>query len=125
MKAVGEVMAIGRTFPEALQKGVRALDIGVMGFGTKMEDVPPETLQVPTAQRLFQVAGAMYRDLPAEEIARQTGFDPWFVRQMIDTMRIQQTIASKKLTLDRLDAADFLKLKRYGYGDAHIAELLG
>jgi carbamoyl-phosphate synthase large subunit len=125
MKAVGEVMAIGRTFPEALQKGIRALDIGVMGFGAKMEDVPPEALRLPTAQRLFQVAAAMYKDMPAEEIARNTGFDPWFVRQMIDTMRIQQTIIQKKLTLDRLDKADFLKLKRYGFGDAHLAQLLG
>ncbi|MAS34658.1 MAG: carbamoyl phosphate synthase large subunit [Anaerolineaceae bacterium] len=125
MKAVGEVMAIGRTFPEALQKGVRALDIGVMGFGTKMEDVPPEALRVPTAQRLFQVAAAMYKDTPAEEIVENTGFDPWFVRQMMDMMRIQQTIIGKKLTLDRLDHADFLKLKRYGFSDAHVAQLLG
>ena len=72
MKAVGEVMAIGRTFPEALQKGVRALDIGIMGLGSKMQDVPPETLRVPTAQRLFQVAGAMYREMPPEEIADKT-----------------------------------------------------
>ncbi len=125
MKAVGEVMAIGRTFPEALQKGVRALDIGVAGFGAKLDDVPPEALSVPTAQRLFQVAAAMFRNIPSEQIANNTRFDPWFVRQMIDTMRIQQTIISKKLTLDRLDQADFNKLKRYGYGDAHIAQLVG
>ena len=124
MKAVGEVMAIGRTFPEALQKGVRALDIGVMGLGSKMEDVPPEALRVPTAQRLFQVAGAMYRDMPPEEIADKTGFDPWYVRQMIDTMRIQQTIASKNLSLEQLDGDDFRKLKRYGYSDAHIAQMV-
>ncbi len=125
MKAIGEVMAIGRTFPEALQKGVRALDIGVMGFGAKMEDVPVEALEVPTAQRLFQVAAAMARNTPQDEIAEHTGFDPWFVQQMVDTMRIQQTIADKHLTLDRLDKADFLKLKRYGYGDAHIALTVG
>src|SRR5690606_12032336 len=125
MKAVGEVMAIGRTFPEALQKGIRALDIGVKGFGTKMQDVAPEALRVPTAQRLFQVAAAMYNNTPEDEIARNTGFDPWFVREMVNTMRIQQTIIHKKLTLDRLDKADFLKLKRYGFSDAHVAELLG
>ena len=124
MKAVGEVMAIGRTFPEALQKGVRALDIGVKGFGTKMQDVPPEALKVPTAQRLFQVAAAMFKDTPSTEIVEHTGFDPWFVQQMVDTMRLQQTIMTKKLTLEQLDRDDFLKLKRYGFGDAHIAELL-
>ena len=125
MKAVGEVMAIGRTFPEALQKGVRALDIGVAGFGARLDDVPPETLRVPTAQRLFQVAAAMFRGVPLEQIVSNTRFDPWFVRQMADTMRIQQTIINRKLTLERLDQADFNKLKRYGYSDAHIAQLTG
>jgi carbamoyl-phosphate synthase large subunit len=125
MKAIGEVMAIGRTFPEALQKGVRALDIGVMGFGSKMEHVPPAALRVPTAQRLFQVAAAMFDNIPLDEIVENTRFDPWFVRQLADTMQIQQTIINKKLTLERLDKADFTKLKRYGFGDAHIAQLLG
>ncbi len=125
MKAVGEVMAIGRTFAEALQKGVRALDIGVTGFGAKMQDVPPEALRVPTARRLFQVAAAMFHDMPPSEIAANTRFDPWFVRQMADTMRIQQTIIGRKLTLDRLDQADFVKLKRYGFSDAHVAQLVG
>src|SRR6185503_15975666 len=64
MKAVGEVMAIGRTFPEALQKGIRALDINIMGFGSKLEDAAPETLRVPTAQRLFQVASALFNEMP-------------------------------------------------------------
>jgi len=125
MKAVGEVMAIGRTFPEALQKGIRALDIGVTGFGSKLEEAAPETLRVPTAQRLFQVASALFNGMPLEEVSKTTGFDPWFMRQMGDIIRIQHTILDKKLTLDRLDGADFLKLKRYGYSDAHLAQLLG
>jgi carbamoyl-phosphate synthase large subunit len=125
MKAVGEVMAIGRTFPEALQKGIRALDIGVKGFGSKLSEATPEMLRVPTAQRLFQVASALFSGMALQEVVRTTNFDPWFVRQMADIIRIQHTILSKKLTLDHLDAADFLKLKRCGYGDAHLADLLG
>jgi carbamoyl-phosphate synthase large subunit len=124
MKAVGEVMAIGRTFPEALQKGVRALDIGMMGFGYKQDATPPEALKVPTAQRLFQVASAMLKHTSADEISQHTGFDPWFVRQMADTLRLQQTMAEKQLTLEQLDQSDFSKLKRFGYSDAHIAQLL-
>jgi carbamoyl-phosphate synthase large subunit len=62
MKAVGEVMAIGRTFPEALQKGLRALDIGVMGFGSKLLTTTPAALRVPTAQRLYQVASALFEE---------------------------------------------------------------
>ncbi len=125
MKAVGEVMAIGRTFPEALQKGIRALDIGIMGFGSKLSDATPEMLKVPTAQRLFQTASALFNGMPLDEVSKTTGFDPWFVRQMGDIISIQHKILDKGLTLDRLDAADFLKLKRYGYADAHIAQLLG
>ncbi|NWG16247.1 MAG: carbamoyl-phosphate synthase large subunit [Chloroflexi bacterium] len=125
MKAVGEVMAIGRTFPEALQKGIRALDIGMVGFGSRLEEAPPEVLRLPTAQRLFQVASALFNGMPLPEVAATTGFDPWFVRQMADIMHIQQTIIGKKLTLERLDAADFRKLKRCGFSDAHIAQLVG
>jgi carbamoyl-phosphate synthase large subunit len=125
MKAVGEVMAIGRTFPEALQKGLRALDIGVMGFGSKLETTSPAALRVPTAQRLYQVASALFEEkMTQEEIVESTNFDPWFVQQMADIMRLQQTIIGKKLTLDRLDESDFRKLKHYGFGDAFLAQLL-
>src|ERR1700682_6022208 len=61
MKAIGEVMAIGRTFPEALQKAISGLDIGMHGFGYKQVDAPADALKVPTAQRLYQVASALSR----------------------------------------------------------------
>jgi carbamoyl-phosphate synthase large subunit len=126
MKAVGEVMAIGRTFPEALQKGLRALDIGVLGFGDKLIDAQPDALSVPTAQRLYQVAAALFKgELDEASIAEKTGFDPWFVRQMADIMALQQKILGKGLTLGQLDRADFLKLKTRGFGDAQLAALLG
>jgi carbamoyl-phosphate synthase large subunit len=126
MKAVGEVMAIGRTFPEALQKAVRALDIGISGLGAKEHAIEsPATLHVPTAQRLFQVATALLNGVPQSEIVAQTRYDAWFVQQMADIMSIHQTILTKHLTLDRLDEADFLKLKRFGFSDAYIAQLIG
>jgi len=125
MKAVGEVMAIGRTFPEALQKGLRALDIGVMGFGNRLENATPEQLQIPTAQRLYQVAQALLSgEMTSTQVIEHTKFDPWFVQQMVDTIEIQRTILGKKLTLDQLDATDFYKLKRYGFGDAFLSKLL-
>lgn len=126
MKAVGEVMAIGRTFPEALQKAVRALDIGISGPGSKPEPLPtPAALRVPTAQRLFQVATALLEGMTIEEIVRETQFDPWFVQQMQDTMQIHETILRKNLHLHDLDKHDFNKLKRYGFSDAYIASLTG
>jgi carbamoyl-phosphate synthase large subunit len=125
MKAVGEVMAIGRTFPEALQKAVRALDIGIDGLGAKIEHVTtPETLRVPTAQRLYQVATSIREGVSLEEIVKQTQFDWWFVQQMQETLEIHDTILTKHLKLKDLDKQDFLKLKRYGYSDAYIAQLV-
>ena len=125
MKAVGEVMAIGRTFPEALQKGVRSLDIGMDGFGSQVEvDLTPEVLSVPTAQRLFQVASLIASGITFEEIVSQTHFDPWFVQQMSDLMEIHRSVAGKALRLRDLDAADLRKLKRSGFSDAYIADLM-
>ena len=125
MKAVGEVMAIGRTFPEALQKGIRALDIGISGFGSNMETVPAERLRVPTAQRLYQVAAALHNGTSLDEVERQTGFDPWFIRQMADMMTIHDNILHRELKLADLNAADFRKLKHYGFSDAYVARLIG
>ncbi len=124
MKAIGEVMAIGRTFPEALQKGIRALDIGIMGFGYKLLQSSPEALQMPTAQRLFQVASALHEGVSLVEIVEQTRFDAWFVRQLADIITIRDAVVDKHLTLDQLDRADWLKLKRYGFSDHHIARLI-
>lgn len=126
MKAVGEVMAIGRTFPEALQKGVRSLDIGMDGFGSQVDgDLTPEALGAPTAQRLFQVASLIANGLGFREIVEQTHFDPWFVQQMSDLMRIHRTILGKALRLQDLDEADLRKLKQFGFSDAYIAGLVG
>lgn len=125
MKAVGEVMAIGRTFPEALQKGVRALDINIIGFGSNTQSVSsPEVLSVPTAQRLFQVATAIGEGTSVNEIIEQTQFDPWFVQQMQDLMHIHNTILHNGLKLTDLDQQDFVKLKFYGFSDAYIAQLV-
>lgn len=124
MKAIGEVMAIGRTFPEALQKGIRSLDIGVTGFGSKLAHIPEDTLRVPTAQRLFQVASALYEGLSPEAVIEQTQFDPWFVRQLVDIVELQREIVEKQLTLTQIDRDFMLKLKQYGYSDAHLAQLL-
>ena len=124
MKAIGEVMAIGRTFPEALQKGIRSLDIGISGFGFRQEDAPPEALRVPTAQRLFQVATALRKGISSEEIIATTRFDPWFVRQMQDIVGVQLGMLDGR-KLDDLSTDDFLTLKRYGFSDGQIAAVTG
>ena len=126
MKAVGEVMAIGRTFPEALQKGVRSLDIGMDGFGDHIgARIPAEALSVPTAQRLFQVADVIAEGVEFGEIVKQTHFDPWFVQEMSDLVAIHNAVTSNGLRLYDLDASDLLKLKQFGFSDNVIARLLG
>ena len=126
MKAVGEVMAIGRTFPEALQKGVRSLDIGMDGFGSQVDgDLTPEALSVPTAQRLFQVASLIASGVDFEEIVGQTHFDPWFVQQMSDLMAIHGSVLGKALQLKDLVEIDLRRLKQHGFSDAYIAGLVG
>ena len=125
MKAVGEVMAIGRTFPEALQKAVRSLDIGMDGFGSRVDGgLSPEVLAVPTAQRLFQVASLILDGVAFDEIVQQTHFDPWFVQQMRDLIAIHNTVVDKDLALCDLDATDLRKLKQNGFSDAYIAQLV-
>ncbi len=124
MKAVGEVMAIGRTFAEALQKAIVGLDVGMMGFGSRLENAPPEALKVPTAQRLFQVASALRGGVTLEEVAATTGFDPWFVRQMADIIDLQTTIINRSQIVSKLNTNDFFALKRAGYADSYIAHVL-
>ncbi len=126
MKAVGEVMAIGRTFPEALQKAVRSLDIGMSGFGNHRESGhPAEVLSVPTAQRLFQVADVIADGVAFDDIVAQTKFDSWFVQQMSALIEIHDRVVEKRMRLDDLDKTDLLKLKQFGFSDGYIGDLVG
>ncbi len=98
MKSVGEVMAIGRTFPEALNKAIRGLDIGIPGFTqhSALSTQHSAALRVPTAQRLFLVAQAMHEGRTAEEIAAATAFDPWFVMQLQEILALEEEIGGKE-----------------------------
>ena len=129
MKSVGEVMALGRTFPEALNKAVQSLEIGVDaldGSGPNRElPAEPETLftlKVPTADRLFRVYRAIRQGISLDEIADVTGYDLWFLAQMkeIETRGLEirdcKTEAELKLVL--------LIAKQMGFADSHIARLL-
>jgi carbamoyl-phosphate synthase large subunit len=133
MKSVGEAMAIGRTFKEALNKAAQSLEIGKTGIENaelrieKGGDPLPlsvlkSRLAVPTAQRLFYVFDALRCGLPAQEIHALTGYDPWFIeqfRQMIETER-----ALAQHTLDSLPRELLLRAKQEGFSDAYIAKLL-
>ncbi len=127
MKAVGEVMAIGRTFEEALGKAMRSLEDGRVGIGldgrnAALDDVAG-LLRRPTAERIFFAADALAQGWTVEQIADATRIDPWFVARMADMVAVQQGLA--ELTLDELDADALRLAKQMGLSDAQIARLTG
>ena len=125
MKSVGEVMAIGRTFKEALQKAVRSLEQDRSGLG--LDRPPPDLealrdrLRVPNADRLLYLAEAMRRGLGREEIAGLTRIDPWFLAQLEELVAFEEAFrAGVTLSRDTLRHA-----KRLGFSDRRLAELAG
>ncbi|WP_028314477.1 carbamoyl-phosphate synthase large subunit [Desulfatibacillum aliphaticivorans] len=133
MKSVGETMAIGRTFTEALQKGLRSLEIGRFGFGADGKDAycngvfpdPQEMRQrlaVPNSQRMFYLRYAMESGMPLEEIHELTKIDPWFLYHLSTILEMEKKIAGAGLDMDE-DA--LLEAKRFGFSDKQIAFLTG
>jgi carbamoyl-phosphate synthase large subunit len=130
MKSVGEVMAIGATFNEALQKAIRGLEIGAVGFGafagrrlnTQEQREPSDDDLRPTAQRIFHVADALRAGWDIERIAALTGYDPWFVAQMRAIIDLEAALA--RHSLDTLPADLLREAKEHGFSDAQIALIL-
>ncbi|MDQ3940161.1 MAG: carbamoyl-phosphate synthase large subunit, partial [Actinomycetota bacterium] len=123
MKSVGEVMAIGRTFPEALQKGMRSLERSYAGLGGGPPIEPDRAellLAGPTEERLILLERALHAGLSVERAAEASRIDPWFVHQIA-------TIADMRAELEKLgapadlDADGLLQAKRLGFSDTQIA----
>ena len=130
MKAVGEVMAIGRTFEEALGKAMRSLENGRAGLGADGKDAGlpdgeafDDLVARPTADRVFYLAEALRRGWTVERVCAATGIDPFFIARMADIVRVQENL--RGMHLDELDADAFRLLKRMGLSDAQIAHLTG
>jgi carbamoyl-phosphate synthase large subunit len=123
MKSVGEVMAIGRTFQESLQKALRGLESGVDGFNLKTVD--PDTiadeLAYPRAERLWYVADALAIGMPLDEVYAHTKIDRWFLSQIKEI--VDTELAIEKGSLSDLDAAELRRLKRMGFSDRRLAHL--
>ncbi len=127
MKSVGETMAIGRTFKEALQKGLRGLEIGLTGFDRIGErGVDPEQLRPmltrPNPQRLFYIKHALKSGAPVEEVSELTGIDPWFIHNMRQIVEMEGRIVSEGRS-GPLPSQLLWRAKRMGFSDAQIAEL--
>ncbi|MEO8004316.1 MAG: carbamoyl-phosphate synthase large subunit [Betaproteobacteria bacterium] len=124
MKSVGEVMAIGRTFQESMQKALRGLETGIDGFDEKTTD--RETIETELADagpdRILFVADAMRIGMNLEEIHQLTHIDPWFLAQIEDLIRQEKALTGKRV--GDLDRNAFLQLKRAGFSDRRLAKLL-
>ncbi len=134
MKSVGETMAIGRTFTEALQKGLRSLEIGATGLGSRFEP-PTQTkdellaaMRTPSSRRLFQIRHALLVGASVEEIHAATAIDPWFLRQ-IETIvtweaHLREAALSGPLSPSNEALVETLRqAKRFGFSDRQIATL--
>jgi carbamoyl-phosphate synthase large subunit len=137
MKSVGEAMAIGRTFKEALHKAVRSLEIGRQGFeppdletseAAEIEARLRHKLRTPNAERLWYIAEALRRGMPRETVAHLTQIDPWFLANMWQLVAYEaelQRAASCNDTAGNILPTPMLKTaKEYGFSDARIAALL-
>ena len=123
MKSVGEVMAIGRTFQESLQKALRGLEVGVDGFNLKTVDRSKieDELAYPRAERLWYVADAFGIGMGLEEMHRLTKIDPWFLSQIEELVKIELDLEKRKL--GQIPADELRALKRKGFSDRRIAHL--
>jgi len=125
MKSVGEVMAMGRTFQESLQKALRGMETGVDGLDekTRERDLIISELGNPGADRLFYVADAFRIGLSVDEVFGYSKIDPWFLVQIADLVRQEDAVRGQALHALERDA--LYQLKRAGFSDRRLATLLG
>jgi carbamoyl-phosphate synthase large subunit len=135
MKAVGEAMAIGRTFKEAFQKGFRALEADRSGWelgktpaDDRLTDTSVEAvkaaIRTPTAERIFQVKRAMLLGVPVEEIAERTGIDLWFLDQLLELVEAERDWAERRAEGQEA-ALQLRQMKQMGFSDRQLADLRG
>ncbi len=124
MKSVGEVMAIGRTFQESLQKALRGLEIGSDGFDEKTHEIEVIKTELghPGPNRIWYVGDAFRHEMTIDEIYHLTRIDLWFLAQIEDLVRQEQLLKGKVLT--RLEQSVLFHLKRSGFSDRRLATLL-
>jgi carbamoyl-phosphate synthase large subunit len=131
MKSVGEVMSMGRTFQESLQKALRGLETGITGLNeiatsaaTDAErDALRQELRIPGSDRIRYLADAMRLGFTFEDVAKVSGIDPWFLAQIADLLECEKAI--REVGLAGLDEALLRSIKRKGFSDARIAEVAG
>ncbi|GAA5908065.1 bifunctional carbamoylphosphate synthetase/aspartate transcarbamylase [Sporobolomyces salmoneus] len=125
MKSVGEVMAIGKTFEETIQKAIRSIDPSFSGFGKNpfpMEDIDEE-LKKPTDRRIFAIANALHAGRSVEDIHKLSNIDLWFLRKLEHIVRIEKTV--QQYTAAQIPPALLRCAKQVGFSDAQVAKAVG
>src|SRR6056300_466682 len=129
MKSVGEVMAIGRTFQESLQKALRGLEVGMCGFepilDTKLSDsreVLTRELTEAGAQRIWYIGDAFRLGWSMETVYSLTGIDPWYLVQIEELIQLEQGLMGRELA--SIDAAEMRQLKRKGFADKRLSQVI-
>jgi carbamoyl-phosphate synthase large subunit len=141
MKSVGEVMAIGRTFKEAFQKGLRGLEVDRSGWvvgnipaDDRLQDTSHEAvlaaIRTPTPERIFQIKYAFQLGIPVEAIAERTGIDPWFLYQLEELLEAEKVwqgsgAAGQEGRRGAVNGALLRQMKRLGFSDRQLADLSG
>ncbi|MGA2528211.1 MAG: carbamoyl-phosphate synthase large subunit [Acidimicrobiales bacterium] len=137
MQSVGEAMAIGRTFPESLQKALRSLEQGRAGLNADLAEASYDRLSddellakacEPTPERVFHMEAALRRDISPDTVAQLTGVDPWFVDQLARITagrRRLEALGRQAKGVDGIDRSSWREAKRLGFSDVQIAYLLG
>tara|TARA_B100000900_G_scaffold137020_1_gene115999 strand:- start:1045 stop:4269 length:3225 start_codon:yes stop_codon:yes gene_type:complete len=130
MKSVGEVMAIGATFQESLQKALRGLEVGFVGLDSVVDKQDSEwrsvlkrELKNPSAHRLWYVADALRIGMSQEDLFDYTKIDPWFLAEIADLVAAEQALEG--VTATDLDAMHWRRLKQQGFSDVRLGQLLG
>jgi carbamoyl-phosphate synthase large subunit len=132
MQSVGEAMAIGRNFAESLQKAIRSLEQGRLGFalgsGNEFAELDSATLwhrcEVATPERLFALHEVLWRGASIDEVVSRTGIDAWFIHQLIEIIERERELGSG-LDLTLLDRRGWRRYKQYGFSDPQMANLTG
>lgn len=128
MKSVGEVMGIGRSFQEALQKACQSLEINRNGLGADGRELTNrdellKSLENPSWNRLFHIYDALKLGLPLSTVQKATRIDPWFLQQIAELISLEKEIG--QYTIESLPAELLKTAKQKGYGDRQVAHLLG
>ncbi len=125
MKSVGEVMAIGRTFQESFQKALRGLEVGADGLDEKTDDIDliQKELGEPGPERIWYVGDAFRHGMSVEQVFDHSKIDPWFLVQIEDLIKREQALKGRHLA--DLDRDLLFQLKRRGFSDRRLAQLLG